>query len=72
MTYSTPYSRDTMERMEESIRAARLAMSEVGTAAETVAESINILNEEGWPGIGDTCCGECGAGLCYVDEVTGA
>ncbi len=24
------------------------------------------------PEFHDTCCGECGPGLCYVDQVTGA
>lgn len=30
----------------------------------------SVLND--WPNIGDTCCGKCGQGLCYVDQITGA
>lgn len=41
------YSKETMERMEESIRAARLAMGGISTAAETASEAMDALNEAG-------------------------
>lgn len=59
------YSEDTMRRMEASIGKATEGFRAIGDAAQEVA-SIE------WPNIGDTCCGNCGQGLCYVDGVTGA
>lgn len=61
------YSVDTMRRMEASLARASNALLGVGVAAQDAAEAMSDL-----PNIGDTCCGHCGPGLCYVDGVTGA
>lgn len=29
------------------------------------------MDEIDWPSFSDTCCGNCGQGLCYVDQLTG-
>lgn len=46
MLTAMTYSDETMARMEESIRAARLAIGGIGTAAETVAESLELLADD--------------------------
>lgn len=56
------YSPETIARIDSALRAATDEMSQF---ADTL-DSLPPLRFE------DTCCGNCGQGLCYVDGMTGA
>lgn len=61
------YSDDTMKKMGAAIESATTALLGVGAASEEAVRAMDTL-----PRFEDTCCGNCGQGLCYVDQVTGA
>ena len=56
------YSPETIARIDNALRAATDQTSQF---TDTL-DSLPPLRFE------DTCCGNCGQGLCYVDGMTGA
>jgi hypothetical protein len=56
------------------VRANRYWGSGVSALVSTVLDDTAAAIEASMPpsNIGDTCCGTCAGGTCYVDQVTGA
>jgi hypothetical protein len=67
MLTAMTYSAETMKKMGSAIESATTALLGVGAASEGAVRAMDDL-----PRFEDTCCGNCGQGLCYVDGVTGA
>lgn len=61
------YSPETIRRMDDALKNVSAADT------EAVASDWRALKQDySYPNIGDTCCGNCGQGLCYVDGITGS